>query len=173
MASRSRAGQLGGVRLQGAVHGGGVIGEGGPDLVTVDRLGDRRAAVPDRVGNVLQAGIVRAEDGHERVPQFAGRPCPAEPGGLGDLAELLPYCQRSSGVPPSRQNTRSCSCHISPPRAVRRPGGCDSRGAPVPPWWAVSGRGGDSSSARSSIQSSSWSAVSSLTLMPPICGITF
>ncbi len=27
------AGELGGVRLQGAVHGGGVIGEGGPDLV--------------------------------------------------------------------------------------------------------------------------------------------
>jgi len=23
-------------------------------------------------------------------------------------------CQRSSGVPPSRQNTRSCSCHASP-----------------------------------------------------------
>ncbi len=29
------AGHLGGVRLQGAVHGGGVIGDGGPDPVTV------------------------------------------------------------------------------------------------------------------------------------------
>ena len=37
---------LGGARLQDAVHGRGVIGEGGPDLVPVDRLGDRRAAVP-------------------------------------------------------------------------------------------------------------------------------
>ena len=59
---------LGGVRLQDAVHGGGVIGEGGPDLVPVDRLGDRRAAVPDQVTDVLQADIVRTEDGQERVP---------------------------------------------------------------------------------------------------------
>ena len=50
---------LGGVRLQDAVHGRGVIGEGGPDLVSVDRLGDRRAAVPDQVADVLQADIVR------------------------------------------------------------------------------------------------------------------
>jgi hypothetical protein len=28
-------------------HGGGAIGEGRPDLVPVERLGDRRAAVPD------------------------------------------------------------------------------------------------------------------------------
>ncbi len=46
------AGQLGGVRLQDAVHGGGVIGEGGPDLVTVDRLGDRCARVPDQVAEL-------------------------------------------------------------------------------------------------------------------------
>jgi hypothetical protein len=46
------AGQLGGVRLQDAVHGGGVIDEGGPDLVTVDRLGDRCAGVPDQVADV-------------------------------------------------------------------------------------------------------------------------
>ena len=65
------ADQLGGVRLQDAVHGGGVIGEGGPDLVTIDRLGDRRAAVPDQVADVLHPDIVGAQDGHERVPQFA------------------------------------------------------------------------------------------------------
>jgi hypothetical protein len=40
----------------------------GPDLVTADRPGDRRAAVPDQVGDGLQADIVRAEDGHKRVP---------------------------------------------------------------------------------------------------------
>ena len=72
---------------------------------------------------------MRAEDGHERVPQFAGRPFPAEPGSPGDLLELLPYLPAVQRVPSSRQNTRSCSCHISPPRAVRRPGGCGGRGA--------------------------------------------
>ncbi len=50
------------------VHGGGVIGEGGPDLVTVDRLGDRCARVPDQVAELFQADITSAEDGHNRVP---------------------------------------------------------------------------------------------------------
>ena len=77
--------------LENPVHGRRALGERGPDLVTVDRLGDRRAAVPNQVADVLQPDIVRAEDGYERVPQFAGRPCPAEPGGRGDLLELLPY----------------------------------------------------------------------------------
>ena len=70
---------------------GAVFGEGGLDLLTVDRLGDRRATVPDQVADVLQPDIVCAQDGHERVPQFAGRPRPAEPRGPGDLLELLPY----------------------------------------------------------------------------------
>jgi len=63
-------GQVGSVAFAFRVQftAGAVFGEGGLDLVTVDRLGDRRAAVPDQVGNVLQVGIVRAEDGHERVP---------------------------------------------------------------------------------------------------------
>ena len=59
--------------------------------MTVHGLGDGRAAVPDQVADVLQPDIMGAQDGHERVPQFAGRPCPAEPGGPCDLLELLPY----------------------------------------------------------------------------------
>jgi hypothetical protein len=151
--SRAELSQLGGLRVQDAVHGRCALGERGPDLVTVNRLGHRRAAVPDKVADVLQADIVRAQDGHERMPQLAGRPCPAEPRGPCDLPELLPYvpaiqrrpvltCQRSSGVPSSRQNTDRVPATSPPLRAVPRPGGCDRRGAPAPPWWAASGRAG-------------------------------
>ena len=59
---------LRGLGLENPVHGRRALGERGPYFVTVDRLGDGRAAVPDQVADVLQADIVRAEDGHERVP---------------------------------------------------------------------------------------------------------
>ena len=76
---------------------------------------------------------MRAQHGHERMLQFAGR-AQLSP----SLAALVIFrnslrtCHLSSGVPSSRQNTRSCSCHISPPRAVPRPGECGGRGAPGP-----------------------------------------
>src|SRR5450755_2009616 len=65
---RAGLSQLGGLRLQDAVHGRCALGEREPDLVTVNRLGHRHAAVPDQVADVLQADIVCAQDGHERMP---------------------------------------------------------------------------------------------------------
>src|SRR3984885_12758097 len=50
------------------VHGRGAGGERGPNLVPVDGLGDRCAAVADQVADVLNADAMGAEDGHERVP---------------------------------------------------------------------------------------------------------
>ena len=109
---------------------GAGFGEGGLDLVTVDRLGDRRAAVPDQVGNVLQAGIVRAEDGHERECRSSrGVHAPPSRAALMILPNSCRTCQRSSGVPSSRQN-RDRALATSPPlRAVRRLGGGEARGA--------------------------------------------
>jgi hypothetical protein len=54
MVSRVGLGRCGGLRLEDAVHGRGALGEGGPDLVPVDGLGDRRAAAPNQVADVLK-----------------------------------------------------------------------------------------------------------------------
>jgi hypothetical protein len=73
---------------------------------------------------------VRAEDEHEPVSQFAGRPCPAESGGLGGLLELLPnmpavqrrsipaasrsaawrvWCARSASTATTGMHERTCT----------------------------------------------------------------
>jgi hypothetical protein len=54
MVSRVGLGRCGGLRLEDAVHGRSALGEGGPDLVPVDGLGGRRAAVPNQVADVLK-----------------------------------------------------------------------------------------------------------------------
>ena len=100
---------------------GAVFGESGPDLVTVDRLGDRRAAVPTRSVMSSRRTSCALRWTRTRVPQFAGRPCPAEPGGLGDLAELLPY------VPAVQRRSVLAAEHeavLLPPLPRREPFGC-------------------------------------------------
>src|SRR6201992_459793 len=52
--------------LDESVPRGGGLGEGGADLVAVDGLGDRCAAVANQVADVFQADVVGAEDRHER-----------------------------------------------------------------------------------------------------------
>ena len=103
----------------------------GPDLVTVDRLGDRRAGVPDQVGDVLQPDIVRAEEDTNECHSSRG-----VPPGRGALVIFWNSFARASGPAAfhPRGRTRDRALATSPPlRAVRRPGGCGARGAPEPP----------------------------------------
>jgi hypothetical protein len=95
-------------------NGDGAGGERGPDLVPVDGLGDRRAAVTDQVADVLDADTVGGQDGHERVPQFPWRPRLPRPAALVMTANSRRTCQRSSGLPSSQQKTRPWSCQCSP-----------------------------------------------------------
>ena len=94
---------------------GAVFGESGQDLLTVDRLGDRRAAVPDQVGNVLQASIVRAEDGHERECR-SSRGVHAPPTRAASV--ILPNSFRTPSGPAAfrpRGRTRDRALATSPP----------------------------------------------------------
>jgi hypothetical protein len=47
------------VRLQDAIHGRGALREGGPDLMPMHRFGDRHAAVPGQIADVLEPEVMR------------------------------------------------------------------------------------------------------------------
>ena len=65
---RDGLGGSGPLPAEDLVHGRGAGGERGPDLVAVDGLGDRCAAVAHQVADVLDADTAGGQDGHERVP---------------------------------------------------------------------------------------------------------
>jgi len=50
------------------VHGRGAGGQRGPDLVPVDGLSDRGAAMAHQVADVLNTDAMGAENGQKRVP---------------------------------------------------------------------------------------------------------
>ena len=75
--SRSRAASSVAFAFRDAVHNGGAIGEGRRDLVTGNRLGDRRAAVPRLVDDVLRADIVHTRHRPPPRPSHAPSDHPA------------------------------------------------------------------------------------------------
>src|SRR6266516_386711 len=76
-----------GALLKELVHDLGALGQGRPDLVPVNALGDGCAAVTDQACDVFKVDVVGAQQADEGVPEFSGRPLLAEPSGLGDRAE--------------------------------------------------------------------------------------
>jgi len=70
------------------VHNLRSAGQRGDYLVPIDQLGRRGLVVPGQQRDRLDGHAVRGQPRHEGVPQLRRHPRGAQPGGLGDLAEL-------------------------------------------------------------------------------------
>ena len=61
-----------------AIHDRGTVVDDRADLLAVDQLGDRRAAVPDQARDLLQGDPVVGQQRNERVPQLPRSPIVCE-----------------------------------------------------------------------------------------------
>src|SRR5260370_5860893 len=110
----SASGRLRLVLVEDCVHGFSALGDHRLELVPVDLLGNCRGGVPDEISDVLDGYAIVAQDGHERMPQFARRPVVADPGTLGDRLERAAYVR---GIKRCADLAREDESEILPQRA--------------------------------------------------------
>ena len=82
------------------VHDVSAVHDHRADLLAVDRLGRRRAAVADQAGDVLDRYVGIEEQRDEAVPQLGRSPVVRiQPAASTTLRKERPTCDASAGVP--------------------------------------------------------------------------